>query len=341
MHTISCSEIAATITRRYGVTGRDGRRQSVFLWGPPGTGKSAAVDAACAALDLPVWTHTASIMDITDGKGIPIPDLAAGLTRFLPPADLLHDTPGILFLDELCQAPASVMATLSRIIYSGRIGDHALDPGIMIVAASNRQSDRAGVNRLPTQLANRFSHYSAEPDWQGFCDRIGPDIGISPWITAYLRYAPDDLYRFDPASAELAWPSLRSWEAVSDTLAANLDPVDQAADIAATIGAGVAAKFCGFLRLAADLPDLDQAIAHPATCPIPTTLDAQYASLAGLHGRLDPDTWAPILQYVERYSVPAFSETLAAEALRRRPELAQSSAFATWACAHADIIRGF
>ena len=82
-------------------------RQPVFLWGPPGVGKSRLVADVARRQGRKLYDLRAVLLDPVDLRGLPrISD--KGITSWCVPEFLPHpqDTEeGILFLDELNAAP--------------------------------------------------------------------------------------------------------------------------------------------------------------------------------------------------------------------------------------------
>jgi MoxR-like ATPase len=83
-------------------------RRPVYLWGAPGVGKSSIVRQAADQAGLEVLDVRAVLLDPVDLRGLPrIQDDSA---LWCPPAFLPRDGQGVLFLDELAQAPPLVQA---------------------------------------------------------------------------------------------------------------------------------------------------------------------------------------------------------------------------------------
>jgi hypothetical protein len=122
-----------------------------FLWGAPGIGKSQAIDQAAASLNMPVIDWRANLRDPVDVRGLPVVDIKTGVTRWLCPAELpvngRHGPRGILKMDELNTASPAMMAACLQIVLERHAGEHKLDNGWVPVAAGNRMSDRAAVQR--------------------------------------------------------------------------------------------------------------------------------------------------------------------------------------------------
>lgn len=276
----------------------------IFLHGPPGVGKSSLVHQVAVKLNLPVTDLRAVLLDPVDLRGLPVP--VDGTARWLPPAFLPRTGPGVLFLDELTQAPPSVQAALLQLTLDRRCGEYVLPDGVRIVAAGNRSQDRAGAGRLITPLLNRFVHVDCDvnlDDWLAWS--LG--AGIVDEVRAFIRFKPDRLMQFDAAKNERAFPSPRSWEFASRMVAAiGADSDGQLRSaIAGCVGDVPAAEFHAFLSLRAALPPIEKILADPIGSTVPSDCGIQHALLGGLIGaaRGDKKSLAPAATYFTRWPV--------------------------------------
>jgi hypothetical protein len=253
-------------------------KRAVYLWGPPGSGKSAVVREAADDLKLDLVDVRATLLDPVDLRGLP--RLLDDTAVWCPPAFLPKGGAGLLFLDELAQAAPLVQAACLQLTLDRRVGEYELPDGWAVVAASNRAEDRAGTHRLISPLLNRFVHLDLEvsaDDWQGWAVAAN----VAPEVRAFLRYRPGLLFQFDPATNPRAFPTPRSWQFVADALPAT--PVDLLLHVVAgCVGDGPAAEFLGFLRLFRELPDLDQVLARPDLAPVPREPAVLYALVGAL-----------------------------------------------------------
>jgi MoxR-like ATPase len=140
-------------------------RQPVFLWGGTGIGKSAIVRQLATSLNLPLQDVRALLLDPVDLRGLPFLG-SDGRSRWATPEFLPKDGEGILFLDELNAAPAMVQASCYQLVLDRKLGEYTLPDGWAIIAAGNRDSDRAVTTRMPSPLRNRFVHLEFEVDAQ-------------------------------------------------------------------------------------------------------------------------------------------------------------------------------
>jgi hypothetical protein len=258
-----------------------GARQPVFIWGSPGVGKSAVVRQLARASKVPLQDVRALLLDPVDLRGLPFLG-SDGRSKWATPEFLPQDGSGILFLDELNAAPAMVQASCYQLVLDRKLGEYTLPEGWAIIAAGNRESDRAVTTRMPTPLRNRFVHLEFDVDVQDLCE-WAIQAGIRPEVIAFLRFRPDLLLAFDRDAT--AFPSPRSWEFVSRILN-SLDSHSNAAIehevIAGAVGTGAATEFSGFLRMFRELPNIDAILLNPLQEAVPDNAAAQYAVATAL-----------------------------------------------------------
>jgi hypothetical protein len=256
-------------------------QQPVFLWSSPGTGKSSVVAQVAAALRVRLQDVRALLLDSVDLRGLPFLG-SDGRAKWATPDFLPQDGDGILFLDELNAAPAMVQAACYQLILDRKLGEYALPDGWSIVAAGNRDSDRAVITRMPTPLRNRFVHLDFEVDLQEWCE-WAIRAGIRPEVIAFLRFRPALLSSFDREAT--AFPSPRSWEFVSRILdaldSASIEGIEHEL-IAGAVGMGPATEFSGFLRMFRELPDIDAILMSPYQASVPAEPSAQFAVASAL-----------------------------------------------------------
>ena len=103
---------------------------------------------------------------------------------------------GILFLDELPQAPVANQNIAAQLVNERRIGEHRLPDGWSIVCAGSRASDRAGTNNMPSHLKDRLLFVEVEADLEDTVAYMN-SVDVSPLITGFLRFRPELLHKFD------------------------------------------------------------------------------------------------------------------------------------------------
>ena len=264
---------------------------SVMLWGPPGVGKSQAVRQIAKRIEKESGKRVA-VTDVRlllfnpiDLRGIPVASEDRTLAVWLKPKifqmDPAEDVINILFLDEISAAPQSVQAAAYQITLDRVVGEHRLPDNCIVIAAGNRVTDKSVAYKMPKALANRLLHIEIEGSFESW-RRWAVKSGINSRVLGYLSFRTDRLFGFDPSNDDLAFPTPRSWEMVSNILngvqddAAAMYPL-----IAGLIGAGPAIEFRTWCNIYSDLPDMDQIFSGRATS-IPKKTDAMYALVSSM-----------------------------------------------------------
>ena len=248
--------------------------QPTWIWGPPAVGKSSIVRAAAAALGIELIDIRAVLLDPVDLRGLPTIG-KDGRAKWAVPGFLPSKGRGVLFLDELAQATPLVQAALLQLSLERRLGEYELPEGWAIVAASNRQEDRAGGHRVISALSSRFLHLDMEVhagDWSAWA--VG--AGVAPEVRGFIASQPTKLHVFDGAAGERSFPSPRTWEFVSRIMPACTDAT-MFDLVAGCIGKGHAAEFVAFAQVYRRLPDVDQILRSPATAGVPNEPDVLWA----------------------------------------------------------------
>jgi ATPase family associated with various cellular activities (AAA) len=253
-------------------------KRPLFLWGPPGIGKSELVEGITRELDGLMIDLRLGQMEPTDIRGIPFYNKDIGKMDWAPPIELPDEETAkqypivVLFLDELNSAAPSVQSAAYQLILNRRIGKYGLPDNVVMVAAGNRESDKGVTYRMPTPLANRFIHQEMKVDfasWQEWAvnNKVHKDV------VGYLSFAKQDLYDFDAKSASRAFATPRSWSFVSQLLDDRVDDETLTNLVAGTVGEGLAVKFMAHRKIASRMPNPADILAGKVT-----TLDVKEVS---------------------------------------------------------------
>jgi hypothetical protein len=310
-------------------------QQPVFVWGPPGVGKSQVVAQVAARQGLALTDIRAVLLDPVDLRGLPRID-QENRAGWCPPDFLPRDGNGILFLDELNAAPPLVQAACYQLVLDRRIGEYRLPDGWCVVAAGNRETDRAVTHRMPSALANRFVHLNFEVDLDDWLD-WAQSRDIAAEVVSFVRFRPNLLHAFDPQKDNKAFPTPRSWAFVSDVVKSLGTCSVDLELIAGAVGEGAAAEFCGFLQIFRDLPDPAALLEAPETAAIPRDPATLYAVCELLSTRADMENLSRVMAYARRLP-PEFSVLLVRDAVRANAAIVGTPAFNDWAAAHGDVV---
>lgn len=247
------------------------KQRPVFMWGPPGIGKSDIVKQIGNETTREVIDVRLSLWEPTDIKGIPFYNSALGTMTWAPPSELPSDpdSTAILFLDELNSAAPATQAAAYQLILNRRVGTYILPKGVSIVAAGNRDSDKGVTYRMPAPLANRFLHLELRVDFDDW-NKWAVDNVLHEQVVGYLNFAKQDLYDFDPRSSSRSFATPRSWAFVSELIDEDDVSENTLTDlISGAVGEGLALKFMAHRKIAKQMPKPEDILAGKIkTCEI-------------------------------------------------------------------------
>lgn len=236
-------------------------RRPVFLWGPPGVGKSELVGQIASDLGGVMLDFRLAIRQPTDIIGIPYFNKDKGVMDWAPPVDLpsaefaARYPVVVLFLDEMNSAAPAVQAAAYQLVLDRRVGQYVLPDNVVIVAAGNRETDKGVTFRMPTPLANRFVHLEVRVDFETWFN-WAVEHNIHKDIVGYLQFRKNDLFDFDSKSASRAFATPRSWKFLSDLLEDDTMSAAELSDLAAgTVGEGITVQFMAHRQYSKDLPN--------------------------------------------------------------------------------------
>jgi len=306
---------------------------SVMLWGPPGVGKSQGVTQIAMGLER-LTGKKCNITDVRlllfnpiDLRGIPTANEDKTLAVWLRPQifnmDPSDDVINILFLDEISAAPQSVQAAAYQITLDRKVGEHKFPDNCIVIAAGNRVTDKSVATKMPKALANRMLHIETKVNvdaWRSWAIANG----INEKVIGFLSFKPDYLMNFDSSAEDLAFPTPRAWEMVSNLLN-NLDgDIDALMPlISGVVGTGAAVEFKTWTTVYNKLPDLEGIFDGKET-RLPDSPDVMYALISAM-GRYayehkdEMDRIANSIAYADRMP-PDFSTVLMKDYMSMEPD---------------------
>lgn len=186
----------------------------VFIWGPPGVGKSSLVEEYAAKMGLECISLLGSQLAPEDVMGVP--QVVDGRIQFCPPRLIAREKPYCLFLDELNACSDDVQKAFYSLIHDRRVGEYELPEGSVVVAAGNRKDDASIVKGVSSALINRMVNIVMDvspQDWLRWAERSQ----LHPIVIQYIKEHPDQLTR-QPTKDETPFSTPRSWHMLSDAL---------------------------------------------------------------------------------------------------------------------------
>lgn len=186
----------------------------VFIWGPPGIGKSSLVEQFALEVGIEVVTLLGTQLAPEDLIGVP--QIVNGKSRFCPPESIARDEPYLLFLDELNASSTEVQKAFYSLIHDRRLGNYKLHKNSIVVGAGNRAHDQAIVRQMSSALINRMVHVELKPDGQDWI-KWAAQNDLHPEVIDYVRMRPDHLHSTPPKTQE-PFSTPRSWHILSDCM---------------------------------------------------------------------------------------------------------------------------
>jgi hypothetical protein len=331
----------------------NGFRRPLYMWGPPGIGKSTLIKQVADELGVGFIDFRLIYYDTVDMRGIPFPAVVEedrlrnlnSMDEYIPvssvktvwfqPSILPHDGRGILFLDELNAAEPDIQKVALQLALDRKIDNYRLPDGWVVVAAGNRSEDRAYTYDLSAPLANRFIHINVDVDVESWI-KWAENNNIHPYVIAYVSKQRHHLFQFNPDSDAVTFATPRTWEYVSDIVYSFTGSVRDEL-IIGTVGDGVGIEFLNFIKMFEKFPDIDDILNDPEGTPVPEEHDIRHAVCNSLINVVNGENIGKIKKYVERFGDEyeiAFIRMIA----EVKPALLETSEMALWAVKFAKYL---
>ena len=279
--TVSPNRAKKSITRAFK------KKRPIFLWGPPGIGKSDIVHQIGHSMSAYTIDVRLSLWEPTDIKGIPYYAANDNSMQWAAPAELPTMALAkkhkwiILFLDEMNSAAPAVQAAAYQLILNRKVGQYTLPDNVLIVAAGNREADKGVTYRMPAPLANRFVHLELAVDFDDWF-QWAVDNNQHKDVVGYLQFSKKDLYDFDPRSPSRSFATPRSWSFVSELLDDEDDEETLTDLVSGSVGEGLAVKFMAHRKVASEMPNPSDILSGKVKELKATEISAMYSLTVSL-----------------------------------------------------------
>ena len=333
---------------------------TVLVQGHMGTGKSTMLKVL--AQDLP--THTPCYFDGTteDLGDITIPNVV-NLTDSLTDSFVRYVTneelgahlgkPIILMIDEYGKANPAVKNALLRLMLERKIGSYTLHKDSIIFATTNLGSEGVG-DLLPAHARNRLTIVTTRKptnvEWiEDYAINNGIDHTMIAWVAdtpqlfasfTDIRDPKENLHIYHPADpSRTSFVTPRSLEKASNWLKIRDKLSDKVlmSALIGTIGAESASNLFAYVRVADQLPSLDQIKKDPMNAKVP---DSPSATCMVVHRTLQTiekswmDSWMKYMGRLEKDAQNMFVMQVRREKYSRQNEVVTNGLFTQWCMAN-------
>lgn len=341
---------------------------SFHLAGPPGIGKTSIVHQSIGRLkdrvskDIGLIVVNGASLTLPDVIGYGIPNTFTNSAgdedvemRFSRPFfSITADNSrwdeydgGLLFIDEYDKiSDLDVKKIIAEAKLSGRLGPHWLPAGWIICTAGNRQEDRAGSTKWFDHDINRTLWIDVVlefSDWEAWASANG----LMPVTIAFAKQNEGGVFSGKVPEKQGPFCTARSLARLDGYFQSIIREVGYIPDekvsheeAAGIIGAGMAHQFFGFMRTGAKLPTVEQIIADPSGCEVPSSPDGQMIVCYNLARAVSDNNINPVTTYISRMD-GEFSATFYRSACKSHKDMVKNKQFRDWAKANSHLMSTF
>lgn len=338
----------ALIVETFAIQQETKQRFAIELVSGPGLGKTAAIYQAGEKIAQrmgqpvtvkPFFLTTVEAPDVR-GFGLPgkdtdgTPIMQFTKAPWMPRAG--DSKFGIILLDEYGQASQDVRKPSAELFHSGRVGESELPISYMVIAASNRETDRSGVGKSLAFIDNRKMTINVRPDLDAFLD-WGETNGIHHAALSFAKAHPGVVFK--DCIPEKPGPFCTPRTLVKISYLVDRLPRDLFLEAAAGyIGEGAAAEFMTHMNVVDALPQWEDIVANPERAKLPEDRpDATYAAMMMVANRVDAHTAKPAFNYLKRMG-KEFQVAGLKSVLKRCPAMIQTPDFAMWLRENKELV---
>lgn len=308
-----------------------------MIHGSPGCGKSDIVKQLAEDCNLKVIDVRLSQMSPTSLNGFGRINNTSNKSEFIPFEEFPLETDKVpegyegwlLFLDEVNSAPPQVQSAAYKIVLDKMVGSANIHKNCAIIAAGNKSTDGAIVNRVGTAMQSRMIHLEVATDKEAWLEWANSN-GIDYRITAYVNFKPSVLDSFDPNHQDHTFACGRTLQFASELIqeVETLGP-DDLTLLAGSIGEGNAREFYGFSDIFSELPTLKELVSNPSEAKLTSKPSFRYGVSSFIAEHMNERNVEPLLEYMQRMP-PEFQAITARHAYRNNNELISNKFMVKW-----------
>ncbi len=205
------------------------RQRPIFLFGPPGIGKTAIMEQIAQEMDVALLSYSMTHHTRQSALGLPfIARREYGGTEYAISEytmseiiasmyDLMKATgkkEGILFLDEINCVSETLAPVMLQFLQYKVFGMHKIPPGWIVVTAGNPPEFNNSVRDFDIVTWDRLKRVDIEPDYDCWKE-YAIQTGVHASILSYLEIKKNHFYKVETTVAGKSFVTARGWDDLS------------------------------------------------------------------------------------------------------------------------------
>ena len=306
-----------------------------MLIGPPATAKTSIPKQVAEKKGVPWKVLNPVTSDPVDLRGYP--QIKDGLTTWVRPDFLPVDGEGVFIIDEAGQGTRAMQAALMALVFTREVAGHKIGDGWRMVLTTNRVTDRAAVNAMPSPLKSRLMQWEITCSPSAWLKWAGREK-LHPQVISFIIANEELLNTFDPEQDQQVYACPRTWHMLSNVLKVTGTDDDKLVhQIAGSlVGDGPAEMFAAFQTVKHLLPKMSAIL--DGTAPAldqPSAINAvtSYMKVAIVE---NPDAFRePFAKYIAQFP-PEWAANAIGEMLTVDTDFTNAKELETWMNAHSE-----
>lgn len=205
------------------------KQRPLFLYGPPGIGKTAVVEQIAEELGIGIVTYSMTHHTRQSALGLPfIKTIKFGDTEYQVSEytmseilasvyNYIEETgkdKGILFLDEINCVSETLFPSMLRFLQYKTFGSHKVPDGWVIVTAGNPPEYNKSVREYDIATLDRIQKISVDSDY-GVWREYAVKKNVHPAIISFLDVNKNSFYYIENTPLRKEFVTARGWEDLS------------------------------------------------------------------------------------------------------------------------------
>ena len=205
------------------------KQRPVFLYGPPGIGKTAVMEQIAKEMNIGIVSYSMTHHTRQSALGLPfIKTKSFGGVEYdvseFTMSEILSDVysyiektghkQGILFLDEINCVSETLAPSMLRFLQYKSFGSHSVPDGWVIVAAGNPPEYNKSVKEYDIATLDRIQKIDIQSDYDVWREYAVSER-VHPAIITYLDSKPTDFYIIENTPDGKQFVTARGWEDLS------------------------------------------------------------------------------------------------------------------------------